>query len=600
MTAVRAKSDLSLSQAIPYSFSPPRSSGESSPRDQDSHGEESPHHTPSRAFYIPAGSVSSHEGDSLSDTQEVSLPPMDLRLDDSEPLPGFQPTSDNVIVFEVYTPPSQALPSQRHTSKKFLFSEDVCFQIPEEKDSPKFEERPLSSADALAPLTYSEDEELPTVSRSDKHVEKEVAKLQEMLRNAALENDKLRNDLATKDVRIQALEMQKRTKPDTSCKQTSTSFEDSSDMQRLKRDNEQLNATCTRYELQNQDLRQEVQTCTTDLTNTEKGRGKLAKEVKRLNQLVSTYEGEMTRIAGFVAKVLAPDAEETWEDKDPRHVSNYLASKVEIISSRHSRLQAMHENKLEECEKLRQELQACRAALKVQETQGEEAVKQLTGRLKTKESIIQKLEGRVKGKDGSFEQMKPRNQTENFTSLLRGLTDNRTPPRKATQGAFKPLLDPTDLEDITEKPCVESDEDLYVSHDRSDSNSRNELNKTETPAQVKRQVWKAKQETGKPPHIRTQSYMHSLLASEVRGPVLTYKEALKDLREISTRASRAIEESSLTRMQVRESHAQEVKSSSADRRRKQKEAGSLKTTVKAEEPKARKYRSPYVSAGLKW
>ena len=236
----------------------------------------------------------------------------------------------------------------------------------------------------------------------------------------------------------------------------------------------------------------------------------------------------------------------------------------------------------------------------MQETQGEEAVKQLTGRLKTKESIIQKLEGRVKGKDGSFEQMKPRNHTENFTSLLRGLTDNRTPPRKATQGAFKPLLDPTDLEDITEKPCVESDEDLYVSHDRSDSNSRNELNKTETPAQVKRQVWKVKQETGKPPHIRTQSYMHSLLASEVRGPVLTYKEALKDLREISTRASRAIEESSLTRMQVRESHAQEVKSSSADRRRKQKEAGSLKTTVKAEEPKARKYRSPYVSAGLKW
>lgn len=601
MTTVRAKSDLSLSQAIPYSFSPPRSSGESSPRDQDSRADESLHHTPSRAFYIPAGSVSSHEGDSLSDTQEPSLPPMDLRFEDSESITGFQPTSDNVIVFEVYTPPNQALPSQRHTSKKFLFSEDVCFQIPEEKDSPKLEDRPLSSADALASLGYSEDEEeLPASNRSGQSSDREVAKLQEMLRNAASENDKLRNEISARDIRIQSLEMQKKAKPETSSKQTMTNLEDSSEMQRLKRENEQLASTCSRYERQNQDLRQEVQTCASDLTNAERSKGKLTKEFKRINQLVSTYEGEMTRIAEFVTKILSPETEETWEDKDPRHISNYLASKMEIISSRHSRLQAMHENKLEECEKLKQELQVCRAALKAQETQGEDTVKQLTARLKTKESIIQKLEGRVK--DSSLEQMKPRNHTENFTYLLRGLAENSTPPRKSTQGTRKSFVDPTDLEDITEKPCVESDEEMYASHDHSDSNSRNELNKTETPIQVKHQLRKAKLDSSKPPHVRTQSYMHSLLASETRGPVLTYKEALKDLREISTRASRAIEESSLTRMQVRQSHMQEVKSSSADRRRKQKDVGaSLKSGVKvAEEPKVRKYRSPYGSAVLKW
>lgn len=159
-------------------------------------------------------------------------------------------------------------------------------------------------------------------------------------------------------------------------------------------------------------------------------------------------------------------------------------------------------------------------------------------------------------------------------------------------------MEPTDLEDITEKPCIESDEEMYISKDRSDTDSHSELNKTETPVQVKRQAWRAKQERRKPPHVRTQSYMQSLLASEARGPVLTYKEALKDLREISSRASRAIEESSLTRQQMRESHAQEAKSSSTDNRRKPKDlVGEVRTS---EEVKTRKYRSPYVSALLKW
>lgn len=602
MTA-KIESDRSLAEAIPYASSAPRLSGESSPRDQDSHSEDSPHNSPLRAFYIPAGSISSQEDDSLSDTERSSRPLFGLRAEDLESTGGFQPTSDNVIVFEVYTPPSQDLPSQRHTSKKFLFSEDVCFQISEEKDSQRGEERPRSSVDALAQLTYSEDDDeewrvsLPSAGRLERTLDKEVARLQEMYRNATCENDHLRNELAAKEARIQSLEGCIKSKPETHSKQTMTSFEDLGEMQKLKRENEQLTNTCARYEQQNYDLRQEVQICTRDLTNTDKTKGKLTKELKRLSQLVNTYEGEMVRIAGLIAKVLSPETEESWDDRDPRHVSNYLASKVEIISSRHSRLQAIHENTLEECSKLRQELQACKAAMKVQEIQSEEAIRQINARLKTKESIIQKLEGKWQDKEDQFSQKRPQNQTENFTSLLRGLAENSTPTRKSTQGAFKASAEPSDLEDITEKPCAESDEELYASKDQSDSHS--ELNKTETPVQVKRLAWKAKQDRRKPPHVRTLSYMQNLLATEARAPVLTYKEALKDLREISNRASRAIEESSLTRQQVR---GQEGKSSSADKRRKPKEIDvTLREGLRiGEESKARKYKSPYVASLLQW
>ena len=588
------ESDRALAEAIPYSSSPPRYLGESSLRDQDSHCEECPPHSPTRAFYLPAGSVYSHQGDSLSDTEESSRRPVDLRGEDLESTGGFQPTSDNVIVYEVYTPPSQDLPLQWHTGKNFLFSEEVCFQITEEKDSPRLEERPRSSVDGLALLTYSEEDEdgrisLPPSTRSERNYE--VARLQEMYRIAACENDQLRTELTSKVAVTQC-------KPETASKQTMTSTEDSGETQRLRRENEQLRNTCSLYEQQNSDLRAEIQNCTRDLTNAEKNKGKHTKEIKRLSQLVANYECEIARIAGFVSKI-SPDLEESWEDRDPRHVSNYLASKAEIISSRHSRLQAIHENTLEECEKLRRELQTCRAALQVQGTESEEAIKQMNGRLKTKEGIIQKLERKLQEK-GEMAQKRPRNQTENFASLLRGIAESSTPPRKSTHGAFKVSIDPSDLEDITEKPCIESDEELYASKDRSDTDSHNELNKTETPVQVKRLAWKAKQERRKPPHVRTQSYMQSLLASETRGSVLTYKEALKDLREISSRASRAIEESSLTRQHMKESQVLETKSSSLDKRRKPKEVESRAELQSAKEQKGRKYRSPYVAALLKW
>ena len=337
-----------------------------------------------------------------------------------------------------------------------------------------------------------------------------------------------------------------------------------------------------------------------------------------------------------MTKVLSPGVHENWEERDPRHVSNYLASKIEIISSRHSRLQAIHENTLEENEKLKQELQTCRAAAQGQDAQYEDAIKQLNSRVKAKESIIQKLEAKLalKQADENLMQTRPRNQTENFSHMLKGIAEGGegsprrstvqkllSESRKLTGGTErvhgKPPAEAQDLEDITERPCIESDEEMY-SKDRSDTDSRNELNKTETPVQVKRQAWKTKQDRRKPPHVRTQSYMQSLLTSEHYAPVLTYKEALKDLREISTRASRAIEESSLTRQQMKEGMTPTrlsvdtpeedvpqfyAKSSSADRRRKPRE---IETNIgdslrPEDEPgRGKKYRSPYVAALLKW
>lgn len=408
----------------------------------------------SEAFY-PAGSLSSHR-DSCSDSEDASQPAP--RLDRStrglsEDYHSFQPTSDNIIIFE------------------------VCSPLNSDKDPDHLRPTP-KDIDQTAVIRDLRD----TVSRLQ-------------LQISSLKNAKTANfaDKATVTSTIDEFKL----------------------VPSLKREIEHLTATCKRYERQNTELRTEIQHCASDLIELDKAKSRLSKELKKSQEKCDFMESEFRKIAEFVDTVLNRTEEMTLKETDSRHLSNYVSSKVEIIGSKYSRLLAAFDRINEENAKMKESL----------EMQSDEIVRQLSGKIQLKDKFIEKLEKtlekykekmqEVKLEEDSevFEDLTPKNRTENLSHKLREITEELAPFR-SQHGS------PERIRGFSPEPAfsfIESSPNIVPNPEETVEM------KTDTPVKEKRLAWKSKQARR---NVFVGMNFQSQLAVEKYKPVLSRERSV--------------------------------------------------------------------------
>ena len=275
----------------------------------------------------------------------------------------------------------------------------------------------------------------------------------------------------------------------------------------LKREIEHLANACKRYERQNQELRAEIQHCTSDLVDLDKAKTRLTKELKKSIQKCDSLEAEFRNISEFVDTVLNRAEEQTLGDTDLRHLSNYVSSKVEIIGSKYSRLLAAYDRVVEENAKMR-------------ESSCEESVRQLQTKIQLKDKFIEKLEKtlalykekmldlKVEEDSEQFEDLTPKNRTENLSHKLREIAEE-LPPFRSHHGS-------------PQRPVHFSPEPSFSFLDASPAPESQ--TKQETPVKEKRLAWRNKQTRR---HVLVGTNFQSQLAVEKYRPVLSREKTGK-------------------------------------------------------------------------
>ena len=283
----------------------------------------------------------------------------------------------------------------------------------------------------------------------------------------------------------------------------------------LKREIEHLTSTCKRYERQNQELRAEIQHCTSELVELDKVKTRLTKELKKSLQKSDSLESEFRKIAEFVDSVLNRAEEQTLGETDSKHLSNYVSSKVEIIGSKYSRLLAAYDRVQEENVKLREEL----------EGNGEEVIQQLSGKMQLKDKFIAKLERTLalykekmedmKVEDSEqFEDFTSKNRTENLSHKLREITEELPPFRSQHGSPQRPVH-------FSPEPSFS-----FLAASPVPVESQAET-KQETPVKEKRLAWKSKQTRR---HVLVGTNFQSQLAVEKYKPVLSRDKRVSSLK----------------------------------------------------------------------
>ena len=301
----------------------------------------------------------------------------------------------------------------------------------------------------------------------------------------------------------------------------------------------------------------------------DKAKTKLTSDLKRVSIQADTYESELVKLSEFIDSLLQQSDDELfWSqpDRDPKHLSNYVFSKVEIIGSRYSRMQAAYDRIVEDNTRLRQELEMRVKNSQIQTADHMDLVKQLNTRIKLKDRFIQKLETTLRIykeklmelRDDDFHRslegdqfglMAPSHRTENLSHRLKSLVEDLKPyishdgsPANEPETTNLISKSPQRGEDVgklskpnprghTEKSFIESDEEVFRPTYMSGSESLNNTldvvsRKPDTPIATKRFGWKAKQGR-RNLHHRTQS--QNLFALENYQPVLLHRTGVKDL-----------------------------------------------------------------------
>ena len=402
-------------------------------------------------LFYPAGSLSSHR-DSRLDSEDGSQPaPRGEHgpRGPSEDYFNFKPTRENVIVFEVCSPISLEKGAEMRTS-----------------------------------LGQSSDSEAI------------ICELRALV-------DRQRLEIAILKANTAATSLDKAT--------MTTQMEEFKLVPALKREIEHLTNACKRYERQNQELRAEIQHCSSDLADLDHAKARLSKELKKYQQKSDSLEAEFRKIAEFVDTVLNRAEEQGLGETDMRHLSNYVSSKVEIIGSKYSRLLAAYDRAIEENAKLREDL----------EGNGEELAKQLNSKILLKDKFIEKLEKTLvlykekmmdlKGEEDSeqFEDLMSKNRTENLSHKLREIAED-LPPFRSQHGS-------------PQRPVHFSPEPSFSFLDASPVPAEllAEI-KQETPVKEKRLAWKNKQTRR---HAFIGTNFQSQLAVEKYRPVLSREKS---------------------------------------------------------------------------
>lgn len=428
--------------------------------------------------YCPAGSLSSHSASPIGSDDRPSHPaPLQAQL--SPDPSSFHPTSDNVIVFEVFTPTSQEERPVPHKN---------CFVIAEEI---RTESREVTSPD-LGSSGYSGDEDEHISAQEDAKASflSEILKLQQTVAQQRGEIKGLKMLLKERD----AILAQVHAGSERREKGTMTAEEGKSKA-------DQLAISCKRYERQNIELRREIQSCTKDLLDLDRAKADLFHSLKQSQQLLSTYEQDFLRLSHFLDHVLQRAPEDPLSD--PSLLPGYVLSKAEIVAARLGRLQTACDRLGEENDRLVRELEAGTKSAQSRNSEQSELVKQLQTRIKLKDRFIQKLERTLDGYKEKIREedleasWKPTSKTENFSQLLKDLVKPEPTPSRPSNKA------------------PESDEEVFRSAYLSGAESLNHtLDVQHKGESAKPTVWKRRRNW----HHRTQS--QNLFALENYQPVL--------------------------------------------------------------------------------
>ena len=441
--------------------------------------------------FCPAGSLSSHSESPLSSEDA----PRHAVLAQLSPDPSFfQPTSDNVIVFEVFTPLSQdecPVPVQD------------CYSITEEIRTPS---REVTSPE-LGSSGYSgdEDEHMHAQEGDKTGLLGEILKLQQTVAQQRGEIKGLKMLLKERDAALSMIHSgsHRRDKGTMTTEETRTKAD-------------QLSASCKRYERQNLELRREIQSCTKDLLGLDKAKTDLFHSLQQAKQLISTYEQDFQRLNNLMDQSLQRSPEDPVSDLSL--LSGYVVSKAEILANRMSRMQTSCDRLRDENERLVKEVEMGSKTAETHSNEQAELIKQLQARIKLKDRFIQKLERTLDGykekirEEDLQDTWQPSSKTENFSMRLKGLV--------------KPEPEPS-------HHVAESDDDVFKAAFSSGVES---LNNTLDPVQRKTDSskvtgWKQRRRGW---HHRTQS--QNLFAPENYQPVLLARiKESKDLLSLTAK-----------------------------------------------------------------
>ena len=451
-------------------------------------------HAPEMQFY-PAGSLVSHK-DSILSSDEDSSQPMPRKAHSRVPSVNsayFQPTPDNVIIFEVAP-----------TDDKEWRDEDAG-QLGQVKHWLKAEKRETG------------------VDLEGKNVS--IAHLQQVISQQKL--------------LIQGLKQQ----PERHNQSTMTLSCES--QQELEREIEHLTSSCKRYERQNQELRTELQSCTSDLLQLDQTKSKLLRELRKTQSKAENLEANLRKLAIFVDSVLSKSEEQDIVPSVPKieagELVEYLCCRVEVMGAKYSRLLAGYAEAVERYEALKQQVeggyhvkQAQLDTLQVKSTRNrlkDRFIKQLESTISAyKEKLLALPDQDETGEDDTPAMA----QTENLNKKLKQIREE-VQSFRSQQGSperHSPAISPCRSPELEAKyrgmTRLEESQRLDTRQSRPSDEvdiSEGQVLKPENSVQTKQALWTAKQgqKSFKGPSLQLQKPI-----KERFRPVLLGREAAKE------------------------------------------------------------------------
>jgi len=293
-------------------------------------------------FYFPAGSLSSLRGSLEETDDELESQKENQTYFQTDDESSFIPSAENIISYEPHSPASPEkgpiVAQEEYQHKNFKFENTQ----PEETN-------------------YEED----------------LKKLLKLLKQATTENRELKAQLYEQ--------------PEVTDKCIGTEEDD--EYYKVKKELKELKYDCEQYQAQNSQLRSEVQMTTNDLLELDSKFKQLNKQIAKSHQKRKTEEDQMKQLISLAESICGEETNSERQSRDVANMMNYLASQLEIIRSRFSRVKSKNEQLVLENSKLSKALERSKKTKANQDKNS--AIQELTQKLKHKDRIIENLEHKL-------------------------------------------------------------------------------------------------------------------------------------------------------------------------------------------------------------
>lgn len=417
-------------------------------------------HAAEMQFY-PAGSLTSHKDSLLSSDEDTVNPGRKAypRLLSAAHSGYFQPTRENVIVFEVAS------------------GAETGEVAGEEEGQPCY-----------ANLSWME------TKKSGENVD--FGEMERRDRSVA----HLHQVISQQKSLIQGL----RQRPEGRDKSCMTLSGES--QQELEREVEHLTSACKRYERQNHELRTELQSCTSDLMQLDQAKSRLQRELRKTQAKADSLEANWSTLAACVDSILSQKEEETRLSVPAKgtELVSYVCSRVEMLGAKYTRLLAAYSQLTEQEEALK--LQAGRGS-----GQKQAQLDSLKGRStrSLKDKFVKQLESTISAYKEQLSALQDQwsedealpalAQTEQFNKL-RGRRED-VQPFRSEQGSperLSPAASPARSPELAGKSRGSEGDVQPVDTRQSRLSEEGDISegqvlKPENSVQTQRAVWTAKQ-----------------------------------------------------------------------------------------------------------